>query len=232
MSAYSDLILATSGLLGYWRLGEGAGTNVVDAFGSLDGTSVNATLGATGAIFGDADTAYTFNGTTAYATLTNDATLQLTTGSMEFWMKQGVFGGFGGVCLKQFSYNIFSNEDKVILYDFGTDTIRDTLVTVSDNAWHHVVLTFQSGVSDGTLIYVDGALELTTSFTQTSEVSAVSIGAGSPAGDQKRPGSLDEVAIYSGILTAVQVAAHYDMGVNGPSSGYTRIRNQFELRPY
>src|SRR5207245_2849368 len=51
--------------LGYWRLGEPGGTTLVDATSNhLDGSySGTPTLGVTGALTGDPDTAASFNGT-------------------------------------------------------------------------------------------------------------------------------------------------------------------------
>lgn len=51
----------------YWRLGESAGTTAADVLLNNDGTYVGTpTLGETGAISGDADTAVTFDGSTQY----------------------------------------------------------------------------------------------------------------------------------------------------------------------
>jgi hypothetical protein len=62
---YAEQILATSGLVLYWRLGEPSGTNANDASpANLDGTYTSGTLGATGLITGT-DTAWTGNGSTS-----------------------------------------------------------------------------------------------------------------------------------------------------------------------
>jgi len=69
-SAYSDAVLADMPVR-YYRLGDSSGTTAVDSSGnSQDGTYTGGvTLGASGAIQGDADTAATFDGTDDYVSL-------------------------------------------------------------------------------------------------------------------------------------------------------------------
>ena len=55
MSAYSDLVVATSGLASYWRLGESSGTTATAAFGATNGTYTGSgvTYGQPGLLAGD-----------------------------------------------------------------------------------------------------------------------------------------------------------------------------------
>jgi hypothetical protein len=64
--SYPSTLESTSGLLAYWRLGESSGRTAVDAVGGHNGTYTSGvTLGAAGAILGDANTSVSLNGTTA-----------------------------------------------------------------------------------------------------------------------------------------------------------------------
>ncbi|MCJ7692985.1 MAG: hypothetical protein MUO22_06170, partial [Sedimentisphaerales bacterium] len=61
-AAYVDVVDALNPL-GYWRLGESSGTTATDRAGSYNGTySGGVTLGTTGALSGDSDTAASFDG--------------------------------------------------------------------------------------------------------------------------------------------------------------------------
>src|SRR5438105_4551295 len=73
----------------YWRLGEATGTAAADASGNgLSGTYQNApTLGVSGALTGDSDTAVTLNGTTHYISVAdNDLLDPGDTFTLEAWI--------------------------------------------------------------------------------------------------------------------------------------------------
>lgn len=73
--SYRNAVMAL-GPVGYWRLGEAAGTVAKDETGANDGTYVNTpTLGVAGFLAGDPNTAVTLNGTTQYVTVPHAASL-------------------------------------------------------------------------------------------------------------------------------------------------------------
>jgi VCBS repeat-containing protein len=222
MSAYGGVVRNTSGLISHWRLGEPSGTAVADVLGANGGTLEGvATLAQVGAIAGDSNTSYTFDGSTGYVNCGNNASLQLTTGSLELWCNTESPGnGFRGMAVKANAWGLFLIDGVLGMYDWGTDNTRDTLQDLTDGEWHHVVVTFQSTVVDGTIVYVDGVSVLTTTITVLNNLSPLVIGAGSTA-TQHYGEFLDEVAVYSSVLTQPQVAYHYNIGANGDDdNGY------------
>jgi hypothetical protein len=232
MSAYSNAILATSGLVGYWRLGEASGGDVIAATGP-NGTIVGGvTLGAAGAITGDPDTAYTFNGSTGYLNLTNNAAFQLTTGSVEFWMKTADAGAsYRGLVTKNAAYGLYLQGNILQFYDYGGGADRIAVgIDPTDNAWHHIVATFVSGSVNNTFLYLDSALVLTTTITVSNQNQPVAVASGNVPPEQFYAGSIDEVAIYNAVISPATVTAHYTLGLRGASS--SRINQQFQLRPY
>ena len=89
-AAYSNQVLADEPLA-YWRLGEPSGTSAADASGNGNtGTyGGSPTLGATGALAGDTDTATSFDGVNDNVSVPNNAALNLNGSfSIEFWAKQ------------------------------------------------------------------------------------------------------------------------------------------------
>jgi len=71
-TSYFNGVSGESGLLSYWRLGEGSGASpMADAKAINNGTYVNTpAVGVAGAMAGDSNTAVQFNGTNQYGTAT------------------------------------------------------------------------------------------------------------------------------------------------------------------
>lgn len=234
MSAYSDLILGTSGLVAYWRLGESSGTTAFDEVGSLDGTNTGGVVGQTGALTGDADTCYqSTDANPMKIVIANHASLQLNAGSVEVWFKTADAGAsYRGLVAMENAYNIFLEANNIGWYDFGGGGMQGSGVDPTDDAWHHAVLVFDSGVSNGTKLYLDTAVILTGTLTNAALTSPLVISGYNAGGTGRMPGFFDEVAVYNTKLSPTDIAAHYDLGINGPPAGSSRIRTQFELRPY
>ena len=95
-AAYRNQVLADEPLA-YWRLGEPSGTSAADASGNGNtGTyGGSPTLGATGALAGDTDTATSFDGVNDNVSVPNNASLNLNGSfSIEFWAKQTSFTNY------------------------------------------------------------------------------------------------------------------------------------------
>ncbi len=222
-STYSDVILATSGLVSYWRLGETSGT-FADSKGVNTGSLVgtDATRGVTGLI-NDTNKAITFGvaGTTR-VNIANNASLDLgDVWSLELWFKRSEIGTgsvFGFIDRGSGAYQTQLRFGVPSVSVVGTGSIcTSTGGAITNLNAHHVVGT-KNGNGTGTVfLYVDGV-----SVGNISSCGAVatnngsSLGLGSDAGGGENfNGTIDEVAIYSVPLTQAQVANHYNKGVNG-----------------
>jgi hypothetical protein len=92
----------------------------------------------------------------------------------------------------------------------GLTTSHNYTVTADTN-WHHAMVTYDQ--SANTILYVDGALVSTLAAPVNPAVivqsaqNVVEIGGGDY--------SLDEVVIYSDVLTAANALAHFQKGVGG-----------------
>ena len=91
MSAYSDAILATSGLICYYKCDESSGTAMVDAAGVVGNATYSGsgvTLGAPSLLPQDSGTCVTFDGTNGNAQRTHVAALNLTSAiTIIAWVK-------------------------------------------------------------------------------------------------------------------------------------------------
>lgn len=226
-STYSTVVLA-SGPEAYYRLGESAGTMVADASGhSHSGTySGGVTLGATGAIQGDSDTAITLDGTNDTVIL---PTLPFanTSFTIEFWMKPPAVASIPLLILSDWSVGhsfflqFFATGDLAAnLYNVYFMAIRVGALTFSQ--WNHIVYTYDNTVHKA-ILYLNGIEASTDSeasaFTGTNPY--ITFGSNGNYSDWYS-GSLDELAIYWRPLSATEILQHYvAAGYSAPAPTWT-----------
>ncbi len=225
---YSDVVLTTRGLAYYWRLGDKPPTTALTGrYGGVDGLYVNGpTLGVAGAIASDPDTAAQFDGVNDYGTTPPTIFDNV---SIEFWFKsvQGIGttalwnDGAGMVTTdinpaKDFGVSLRS--DGRVVAGVGTNGSADSVVSANggynDGNWHYVVFTRVK--SGGAIqLYVDAVLVASASSTSGNPGNgAIPFAFGriqNPAGHYFA-GTLDEVAVYSEVLSPATVSAHYLAG--------------------
>lgn len=127
---------------------------------------------------------------------------------------KGVENGNGGA--GEFLY-IWSNRT-IQLYNSGGGTRETSNGVLPLNAWSHVAVTI-----DGTNVkfYINGSLDVSRSnggFPVTAASYTTRIGRESTGGFYFA-GALDDIRIYSGVLTAPQIAAMYANTTPAPTAG-------------
>jgi hypothetical protein len=234
--SYSSTVLATSGLIGYWRLGEPSGTNANDeAAGGNDGTIAGSpTMGVTGLQTSDADTAITFDGSDDTIDCGNPALFQLANVavSMEFILKTSDPGNsFRGIVVKSGAWGAFFIDGNLRIYDWtsGLETLGPA-TDYTDDAPHHVLASIAHSVADGSFIMVDGEVAWTGTYGMTPTLTNP-LTIGSNNGIQIFTGTLDEVAIYDTNLSEATGQAHYAAMAASDGEYYRRIAHNFQLRP-
>ena len=80
---------------------------------------------------------------------------------------------------------------------------------MNDNQWHHLVTTFGGGNKK---IYVDGVQVSSASQTGSVTASVLPLTLGDPVAKNKDRPKIDDVRIYSTVLSAADVAALYNNG--------------------
>jgi hypothetical protein len=225
---YASTVLA-DGAVAHYRLGESSGTAAVDAINGNDGTYQNTpTLGVTGALAGDANTAVTFaSASSEYVNRADAAALDLgDVFTIELWAKRA---STGQMVLVQkgtgtdSGYQVWINTShEVRLSDGAGNVVSFHGAVWSDTTdWHHVVFTKNGSTRDA---YFDGVEDtgLATNRTLTDNASDLSIASGN-GGVNYFDGTLDEVALYDVALTATQVLDHYARG---------KSRNEYERQVF
>ena len=175
--------------------------NVLDTKGINNGVATAITYGS-----GLVNQAAVFNGTNSKIVYSNSANLQLNNGSISVILKASSSGSsYRGIVVKQYAYGLFLNNGVLVLYDWTANLERSTGVNLNDGLNHVLLLTFQSGVANGTKVYVDGNLVLTTTVTILNHTVELIIGSGTPTA-QFINAQIDEVAIWNLALSLAEVS--------------------------
>jgi hypothetical protein len=183
----------------------GTGLTANGLIGGIGGTLVNGTgFGTTNNGF------FIFDGTNDYINFGNSAAIQQTSGTISAWAKTSAPGGsFRGIIAKQGAYGLFYADSVLVAYDWAADATRSTGINIVDNTWKNVVLTYQSGVSNGTFIYLNGVSVLTTTITIQSQVANLFGGAEANAG-QYAACQISSFNMYNRALSAQEILQNYN----------------------
>ena len=220
--AYNDVILATPGLVAYWRLGEASGLPQ-DSKGTNHATVVGGTptYGVPGAV--DGDNAIEFDPGDWF--IIPDASA-LDVGNfpwtIEIWMKR--LANTQNVPFSkanQFEL-IWDGSNRLYLGNQSTANVWTTRA-ITDTNWHHYVFTRPDNANNTNRVYIDGVDDTSTSTGSAYAVNAAPLTLGGRGSlldlldEIITPlvptlgftGALDEIAIYNVALTPAQVLAHY-----------------------
>ncbi|MFA5772563.1 MAG: PKD domain-containing protein [Thermoplasmata archaeon] len=208
-----------SGLVAYWSFDEGTGTAASDSSGN----------GNTGMVYGGAawvdgisGKALQFDGGGDYVAVPGSASLS-TVGAItvELWMKTSVgdtnfiIQKYDNVGTNPYGYAlhfaIAGHPDKLEFWD-GVSWSRVTTTHITDDAWHHVVVT---GNGSAGVFYIDGIVGPSFTFHTVSDSPSEILYMGAFEGiGSFFNGLIDEVRIYNRALSADEVYAAYVNTIN------------------
>ena len=183
----------------------GSGTSSNSLVGGIGATLVNG-VGFTSSNNG----AFTFDGSNDYINFGNSSAVQQSSGTLSAWAKaSSPGGGYRGIIAKQGAYGLFYTDSVLVAYDWAADAPRSTGVNIADNTWKNVVLTYQSGVSNGTRIYINGVSVLTTTITVLNQTGNLFGGAEANAG-QYAACQISLFNMYNRALSATEILQNYN----------------------
>lgn len=218
-SAPQSMTLAVQpgGLVGYYPLDENTGTVAGDdSSNAAHGTLVGSPTWATGQV----GSALTFNGSSQAVSVGNNSQTQLTNGTVSAWVKSTASTGTRAIVHKLNSYYLQFSAGKLALYDWTGAATCAATATSTDGNWHHVAMTLQSGVTNGSVLYVDGAAVKTCTWTPVSQTGSLVVGAAySGSYSNYFDGTIDEVKLFNRALSADEIAAERSAGVAGFPAG-------------
>ncbi|GGL87345.1 PDK repeat-containing protein [Nakamurella endophytica] len=219
----------------FWRLGDAsAGTTAADSGPGVNPGTYQGSVAkqVAGAISGVSDTAVTFDGATGFVS-SNASFTNPTTYSLESWFKTtsttgGKIIGFGtaktGLSTSYDRHVYMQADGRVAFGAYNNGKIAVASPAAYNNGqWHHVVATMGS---TGMNLYLDGARVAGNPNTGSQNYTGYWRvgGDASWSGGAYFNGTIDEAAVYPKVLTAAQVAQHYQTGaaVNAaPTAAFT-----------
>jgi len=93
-----------------------------------------------------------------------------------------------------------------------SDSVTGSLLTI--DTWHHMVITFDSTISNGLKHYLDGTLvETSTNDSGVPEVPDRLYIGSSQAGANQWNGMIDDFMIHKKVLTVTEILDHYNSGI-------------------
>ena len=146
--------------------------------------------------------------------------LQLYSGSFGGWIKTSSPGAsYRGIFGVQGAYGMFLVSNVFGMYSWGNGAFRSTGTSLNDGNWHQVYAVFDHNVSNGSKLYIDGALSLTTTITVQSFSANLTAFIVASAG-QELTGHLDELRVENVKRSDDFVATQYNTQ-NSPATFYS-----------
>lgn len=214
-----SLTVQPSGLVAAYELDESTGTAIAD--GSINNT-YGTMQGALSSVAGKLGTALSFNGSSQAITFGNTAHTQVTTGTIETWVKSSTTTGSLAAVAKASSFWLGLGGGKATTYDWTSGTATSDTVIIADGNWHHIAITIDSGVTNGSTLYADGVAKKTFTWTPAFQSGWLAIGSVTSNGSsyaQYFNGSIDHVKILNRMLSADEILAEYNAQNTGNGSG-------------
>ena len=202
--------IITSGLVFYVdaanpRCYPGSGTDLTDTISGI-GASLVGGVGFNTSNYGT----FTFDGSNDYINFGNSNSVKHFNGTISAWVKtSNAGGGFRGIMAKQNAWGLFYSDNVLVTYDWGAGATRSTGVNIADNNWKNVVMTFQSAITNGTRIYINGSLSLTTTITWVNDTQNL-YGGAEVSANQYAICSGAIFSLYNRVLTASEVLQNYN----------------------
>jgi len=211
---YSTPLYSDANLEYYYRLNG----NSNDAKGVLNGTDTSVSYSSSGGLF---DQYADYDGTNSY-TITSTDDPSWTSWSISFWMYRDANND--GKYLSERSNTSYSSRCWAILSQTGAINVyawsstggfynNSQSVTISNSAWHHVVVVWDTP-NNKLRIYFDGS-QLGTGLDTTGNAMSGTLGMAFASQyysthGSKFDGRLDDIAIFSRVLTPTEISNLYN----------------------
>jgi hypothetical protein len=249
-SGYPAVVIADNPV-GYWRLGEAAGPTALDSWGTNNGTFVGVeTFGLPGAIAGDSNTSVDFSGNGSslvmvpYSSSLNGGRDPNGSWTVECWVNPDLDAATEGFAVPVASVNLAANRSGYFFleqpdgwqlrlgnssgYLAGWNGAAGSVGgTPQAQTWYHLVGAYDGAGGNG-YIYVNGVQVKSAAVSGLAQNTAATFNIGDRGDGAPFAGRIDEVAVYTGVLAAARVQAHY-AAAQAPKITVTRTGSTITL---
>jgi hypothetical protein len=142
--------------------------------------------------------------TNSWVNIGSPSDYSLQQGTIECWVKAPSnkslnSGTYVGIFTKQHCYGIFlcNTNGCFGAYDFYDGYSQTTNTDLRDGKWHHVALSFNNGVTNGSRLYVDGEIIKTFSYRTKSSGSPLMLGQSDTGGSQNLNGNISIARVWN-----------------------------------
>ena len=170
-----------------------------------------------------------FDGSSEYIDLGSDTTLNIGGDlSISAWVFVNAHKNFNFIISKftdgsNRNYELYVRNEGNVTFVSNSNSTNST-TTIPINTWTHLIVSVESGVTNGTKFYFNGTLDGTTSTTTVvSQTNATTIGRRS-TGLYNFNGKLDHLSIFDYALSSSQVTSLYGNSTDG-------VGNPMSLNP-
>jgi hypothetical protein len=181
---------------------------------------------------GNANSAYSFNGSSAFITAPVNASETSYTASLWFQTTDpncGLFSVTAAPNSIDHDRHIYLSSGNLSVRIWSDETIKTTGTNYADGNWHHVVHLFDSAGTPQR-IYVDGVLKVTGNKSSSNwDGQSIVIGFSQDAGNKYANGKIDQVRIYNRALSASEVDQLYSAEAPPISETFGSGSNLFSI---
>lgn len=234
-SGYAAKVIADNPVA-YWRLGEAGGLTALDSWGTHSGTyNGKETFGRPGALAGDSNTSVDFAGDGAslvrapYSSDFNGGLDPNGSWTVECWVNPDLDAASEGFAVPVASVNAVGSDRSGYFFLLQPDGWQLRLGNTSGylggwngaagsvggvpqtNNWYHLVGAYDGAAANG-YIYVNGVQVKSAAVSGLEQNTLATFNIGDRGDGAPWAGRVDEVAVYTGVLSASRVAAHYFAG--------------------
>ena len=218
----------------YWRLDETSGTTATDRIAGKNGTYTGGvTLNQTGALTasGDNDPSISLNGTSGWVTTpVTLTTAQLSRFTLEAWVKLTsspsgtvTVAAISGSIKMQVTAGPLSLLQMSYVDGGGTTHTFQGANPFGTGSWHHLMIGYNSRTGIATVTQDGTSTTTLAAAAPAGNSNTLSIGRTSGTSDWF-PGQIDDVALYTHVLTPGERANHNTRGTNTPATTNTYYR--------
>ena len=221
MSSWREVTIPTLliGLVGYWKLDEGAGLTTADTSGNSNiGTMTNGPSWVTGK-FGKA---LSFDGANDYVAVPDEDSLDLTEAmTISAWVKGNSFtdnsilskDDYTDIEIRNYNFMISGTSGPYFIFcNTGVCYLIDSEYPLTTNTWYHVAVTYDRAFMR---IYVNGVEVKNTAQTVAMEANTVPVSIGNVTRPSNNNyghfnGIIDDVRVYNRALSAAEIQETYN----------------------